>query len=235
MKRIALIKVSHSYNIPCCVTPVPGNDCKMTEQSSYHSSAMHSPLALQASQQNGHKPNQQNGHKPDQQNGHQPEARAEPTKQDVHVGDSVGMSARNPLDLIKSDAPLLSEAKSSKQPRALAPLVEAAGRDETCVWYRVRTCCCCSVLTAAAGHSVHRVSLGVVLVPKYSMLSHPQSGLPSHMTDQDSRTTVTYASIYPSGLIPSSSFSGYRPTQCVRQSPQKQFVHKDNLCQPVHW
>ena len=196
---------------------------------------MHPPLALQASQQNGHKPNQQNGHKPDQQNGHQPEARAEPTKQDVHVGDSVGMSARNPLDLIKSDAPLLSEAKSSKQPRALAPLVEAAGRDETCVWYRVRTCCCCSVLTAAAGHSVHRVSLGVVLVPKYSMLSHPQSGLPSHMTDQDSRTTVTYASIYPSGLIPSSSFSGYRPTQCVRQSPQKQFVHKDNLCQPVHW
>jgi len=72
------------------------------------------------------------------------------------------------LDLIKSDAPLLSEAKSSKQPRALAPLVEAAGRDETCVWYRVRTPCC-SVLTAAAGRSVRRVSFGVVLIPKCPM------------------------------------------------------------------
>lgn len=173
-----LIRVPHSRNIPCCVTSVPDNDCTMTEQSSYHSSATHSPLAVQASQQNGHKPNQQNGHKPDQQNGHQPEAKAEPAKQDVHVGDSMGMSARNPLDLIKSDAPLLSEAKSSKQPRALAPLVEAAGRDETCVWYRVRTCCCCSVLTAAAGHSVRRVLIGVVLVPKCPIFSQPQSGLP---------------------------------------------------------
>ena len=95
-------------------------------------------MALQASQQNSHKPNEQNGHKPDQQNGHKPEARAEPAKQDVQVGNSIGMSALNPLDLIKSDAPLLSEAKTSKQPRALASLVEAAGRDETCVWYRVR-------------------------------------------------------------------------------------------------
>jgi len=184
-----LIRVSHSSSIPCCVTPVPDNDYKMTEQSSCHSSAMHSPLALQASQQNGHKPNQQNGHKPDQQNGHQPEARAAPAKQDVHVGDSMGMSARNPLDLIKSDAPLLSEAKSSKQPRALAPLVEAAGRDETCVWYRVRTCCC-SVIR----HSVHRMLFGVVVIPKCPMFSHPQSGLPGHMTDKDSRITVTYGS-----------------------------------------
>jgi len=190
---LRLIGVSHSSGIPCCATPVPDNDCKMTEQSSYHSSATHSPLALQASQQNGHKPNQQNGHKPDQQNGHQPEARAEQAKQDVHVGDSMGMSARNPLDLIKSDAPLLSEAKSSKQPRALAPLVEAAGRDETCVWYRVSTPCC-SVLTAAAGRSVRRVSFGVVLIPKCPMFSHPQSGLHGHMTDKDSCITVTYGS-----------------------------------------
>ena len=205
----------------------------MTEQSSYHSSDMHSPLALQASQQNGHKPNQQNGHKPDQQNGHQPEARAEPAKQDVHVGDSMGMSARNPLDLIKSDAPLLSEAKSSKQPRALAPLVEAAGRDETCVWYRVRTCCCCSVLAAA---SVHRVSFGVVLVLKCPMFSHPQSGLPGHMTDKDAQQSQTGATQQrsPSGFIFSSSFSGHGPTQCVRQSLQKHVVHTDNMCQPVH-
>ena len=192
----------------------------MIEQSSYHSSAMHSPLALQASQQNGHKPNQQNGHKPDQQNGHQPEARAEPTKQDVHVGDSMGMSARNPLDLIKSDAPLLSEAKSSKQPRALAPLVEAAGRDETCVWYRVRTCCCCSALTAAAGHSVRRVLIGVVLVLKCRMLSQPQSGLPGHMTDKDSRTTVTcgsYMAKVPIRLHPQEQLS-WPPTNSMSQA-----------------
>ena len=96
---------------------------------------------LQASQQNGHKPDhKQNGHKPDhqqsghKQNGEKPEA----AKQDVQVGSSIGMSQRNPLDLIKSDAPLLSEAKTSKRARTLAPLLDAAGRDETCVWYRVR-------------------------------------------------------------------------------------------------
>lgn len=58
-------------------------------------------------------------------------------KQDVQVGSSIGMSQRNPLDLIKTDVPLLSEAKSSKQPRTLGPLLDAAGRDESCVWYRV--------------------------------------------------------------------------------------------------
>ena len=47
------------------------------------------------------------------------------------------MAARNPLDLIKSDAPLLSEAKASKQASTLTPLIDEAGRDETCVWYRV--------------------------------------------------------------------------------------------------
>lgn len=49
----------------------------------------------------------------------------------------MGMSGRNPLDLIKTDAPLLSEATTSKAKRALAPLLDAAGRDEACVWYRV--------------------------------------------------------------------------------------------------
>ena len=53
------------------------------------------------------------------------------------MGSSIGMSQRNPLDLIKHDVPLLSEAKSNKQPRTLGPLLDAAGRDETCVWYRV--------------------------------------------------------------------------------------------------
>lgn len=60
-----------------------------------------------------------------------------PAKQDVQVGSSIGLSQRNPLDLIKHDVPLLSEAKSNKQPRTLGPLLDAAGRDETCVWYRV--------------------------------------------------------------------------------------------------
>ena len=68
---------------------------------------------------------------------HKPAPAPAPAKKDVHVGDSIGMAARNPLDLIKSDAPLLTEAKTSKQPKPLAPLVDEAGRDETCVWYRV--------------------------------------------------------------------------------------------------
>lgn len=60
-----------------------------------------------------------------------------PAKQDVQVGSSSGMSQRNPLDLIKTDVPLLSEATTSKQPRTLGPLIDAAGRDEQCVWHRV--------------------------------------------------------------------------------------------------
>ena len=85
--------------------------------------------------------NKQNGHKADKQNGHTPEHKAEaaPKKEEVHVGSSIGMSGRNPLDLIKTDAPLLSEAKTSKAKRALAPLLDAAGRDEACVWYRAST------------------------------------------------------------------------------------------------
>ena len=86
-----------------------------------------SGAALQANKQNGHKPQREAEHKPE------PAAK----KEEVHVGSSIGMSGRNPLDLIKSDAPLLSEAKTSKSKRALAPLLDAAGRDEACVWYRV--------------------------------------------------------------------------------------------------
>lgn len=92
---------------------------------------------------------QQQGQQPAQgnkQNGHTPQQKAEPKikhksepaarKEEVHVGSSIGMSGRNPLDLIKTDAPLLSEATTSKAKRALAPLLDAAGRDEACVWYR---------------------------------------------------------------------------------------------------
>ena len=68
----------------------------------------------------------------------EPKAEPAPKKEEVHVGSSIGMSGRNPLDLIKTDAPLLSEAKTTKAKRALAPLLDAAGRDEACVWYRVR-------------------------------------------------------------------------------------------------
>lgn len=88
--------------------------------------------AVQANKQNGHKPQSGADHKAE----HKPEPAAK--KEEVHVGSSIGMSGRNPLDLIKTDAPLLSEAKTSKSKRALAPLLDAAGRDEACVWYRVR-------------------------------------------------------------------------------------------------
>ena len=66
------------------------------------------------------------------------EAAAPAKQEEVQVGSSIGMAARNPLDLIKSDVPLLSEAKSSQQPRTLSPLIDAAARNEACVWYRVQ-------------------------------------------------------------------------------------------------
>ena len=92
--------------------------------------AWHENLLLQANKQNGHKPQHEADHKA--------ESKPEPAgKKEVHVGSSIGMSGRNPLDLIKTNAPLLSEAKTSKSKRALAPLLDAAGRDEACVWYRV--------------------------------------------------------------------------------------------------
>lgn len=93
----------------------------------------HTGASVQANKQNGHKAE----HKADHKAEHKPEPAAK--KEEVHVGSSIGMSGRNPLDLIKSDAPLLSEAKTSKSKRALAPLLDAAGRDEACVWYRVRS------------------------------------------------------------------------------------------------
>ena len=91
----------------------------------------HTGAAMQANKQNGHKPQHEADHKAE----HKPEPAAQ--KEEVHVGSSIGMSGRNPLDLIKIDAPLLSEAKTSKSKRGLAPLLDAAGRDEACVWYRV--------------------------------------------------------------------------------------------------
>lgn len=83
--------------------------------------------------------NKQNGHTPQQKAEPKIKHKSEPAarKEEVHVGSSIGMSGRNPLDLIKTDAPLLSEATTSKAKRALAPLLDAAGRDEACVWYRV--------------------------------------------------------------------------------------------------
>ena len=103
--------------------------------------------AVQGNKQNGHKPQHEAEHKVEhkaeqkveQKAEHKAEHKAEAAakKEEVHVGSSIGMSGRNPLDLIKTDAPLLSEAKTSKSKRALAPLLDAAGRDEACVWYRV--------------------------------------------------------------------------------------------------
>lgn len=104
----------------CACLSVCVHVCKMSE------------AAVQANKQNGHKPQHKADHKPE----HKPQPAAK--KEEVHVGSSIGMSGRNPLDLIKTDAPLLSEAKTSKSKRALAPLLDAAGRDEACVWYRVR-------------------------------------------------------------------------------------------------
>lgn len=68
------------------------------------------------------------------------QAQAPPTPQpqdDVQVGESIQAKKRDPLQMIKRTAPLLSAAKSESSPRPLGPLTTAAGADETCVWSRV--------------------------------------------------------------------------------------------------
>ena len=63
---------------------------------------------------------------------------ATPPSQPTGVGASIKAPSRNPLDMIKRGVPLLSQPKQRQQQRPLSPLIDAAGRDESCVWYRVR-------------------------------------------------------------------------------------------------
>lgn len=44
----------------------------------------------------------------------------------------------DPLQFVKSPMPLLSEDKNKAPERALGKLEDAAAREETCVWQRVR-------------------------------------------------------------------------------------------------
>ena len=60
-------------------------------------------------------------------------------KQEVKLGESAGIRTINPLDFVKRSAPLLSQEKTKAPERALGRLEDAAARDETCVWQRVRT------------------------------------------------------------------------------------------------
>ncbi len=56
----------------------------------------------------------------------------------VELGESMGIRTINPLDFVKRSAPLLSQEKNKAPERALGSLEDAAARDETCVWQRVR-------------------------------------------------------------------------------------------------
>lgn len=55
----------------------------------------------------------------------------------LQLGASVVSGKRNPLEMIKGTAPLLSEEKKQAPARPLSALETQAGRDETCVWQRV--------------------------------------------------------------------------------------------------
>ena len=55
----------------------------------------------------------------------------------AQLGNSIAAAARDPLSLIKSAAPVLSQDKKQAPARALGALEDAAGRDDTCVWQRV--------------------------------------------------------------------------------------------------
>ena len=66
---------------------------------------------------------------------------------------SSGIQRRNPMDLLKRPAPLLSMEAYEAEVKPLDDLRDAAGRDETCVWNRVRPCenRTCAVLDASCG------------------------------------------------------------------------------------
>lgn len=51
-----------------------------------------------------------------------------------------GMRQRDVMSLIKQSAPLLSMEAYEEDDRPLAAAIEAAGREESCVWHRVRCC-----------------------------------------------------------------------------------------------
>eukprot|EP00884_Botryococcus_braunii_P013250 jgi/Botrbrau1/21926/Bobra.0249s0050.1 len=54
----------------------------------------------------------------------------------IKLGDPIGKASRNPLDLIKSNEPLLVREKRKAAARPLGDLEDAAARDESCVWHR---------------------------------------------------------------------------------------------------
>ena len=76
--------------------------------------------------------------RPKQEQEQSRQEQATPPNQTASVGSSIKAPSRNPLDMIKRDVPLLSQPKQRQQQRPLSPLIDAAGRDESCVWYRVR-------------------------------------------------------------------------------------------------
>ena len=75
---------------------------------------------------------------PRQEQAQPKQEQAPPPSHTAGVGASIKAPSRNPLDMIKRDVPLLSQPKQRQQQRPLSPLIDAAGRDESCVWYRVR-------------------------------------------------------------------------------------------------
>jgi len=76
----------------------------------------------------------------------EPEVPAQPPPQqkrqqpagDIGLERSMSLRKIDPLQFVKSPMPLLSADKKKAPERALGKLEDAAARDETCVWQRVR-------------------------------------------------------------------------------------------------
>ena len=101
------------------------------------------PSAEEQPPQQAEGQSQQRAEEQPQQRAEAPAQRAPQQKRQQPAGNiglerSMSLRKIDPLQFVKSPMPLLSADKKKVPERALGKLEDAAARDETCVWQRVR-------------------------------------------------------------------------------------------------
>lgn len=77
------------------------------------------------------------------------------------------MRQRDVMSLIKQSAPLLSMEAYEEDDRPLGAAIEAAGREEACVWHRVRCC------PSPTHHCQYQASLRQIAIRPRAMPFNP--------------------------------------------------------------
>ncbi len=86
-------------------------------------------------------PAQEPAQPPPPQQEQQQQQQSPPPAGNIGLDRSMSLRRIDPLQFVKSPMPLLSADKKKAPERALGKLEDAAARDETCVWQRVRNQC----------------------------------------------------------------------------------------------